>query len=1276
MTNRWRRGALALALLLGAVLVLALAAAAAGASIDASPWRDMAARHASVALGRPVALDGALRLTLGRRLVLHIADARVLSPAGFEANELASLGKAAVAFDLLDLLRGLARPRSIEASDLSVHLERGADGRGNWTPQTPGAPGTSATDLDIPDVRIERARVQYHDVRAGTRRVLELTTLSATAPTNEGLRVALQGRIDASPLVKVQLEGGPLAALQTGDAPWPFKLEATSGADRLQAKGQLDTRQGEARFSFEAVLDDPAPFASVVGLTLPPLGATSLRGEAVMSADSIDLAGLRGRLAGSELAGAIKLEWAATRPRLEGALHFALLHLGPWLGPRAAGPGSAPETAATGWRVVALRQLMPLDIELDLRVDRSAGLPLEVRDATLTVRGDAAGLRAPVSANVEGVAVTGEVRLDTAAKTPGLSLQIATRDQPLATFASGLGFERDIDGRLGRLDLKISGHGETLADWAQTASTSLAVNDLVATLRSGPTGKPLPIRLGSLTLRASHDEGLRGQGRALLAGEPVAIAIKGGRLAELVRGAALPVELEATAAPARLRISTELGATPDGLPSALRFAFDARRAGALAAWLPVAPDSVLPLALRGELRLTEAAWHLEQIAIKLGRSDLRLAASGPRGENTALTSVRVHSRLLDVPELLALRAAPPQSERATVPSFPAAAARLDAQFALQEVTLGRTTLRDVRADAQIREGHLLPAAFGGRVGSTNFEGVAELDLRSEPRARLELAAREVDLGALLRELRLANPGVTGRASSLQIGARARGRTWHELAVGTEIMARLSGGAIAVRAGSQEERAEITLRTATVEIPAGGRLGVRLDGTVNGTSVQLDLQGATLAQWLGDSDRLPLALSARAPGTHLTIDGTLGLPLGSSADLQLKASGGQLASLGGLSPLELPPWGPWSVEGPLRATHAGIDLPGLEVRVGNSQLRADGELDLRGERPQLDLRLVSSRLALDDFPLPRRDPRPARSAIGTARDVTRRTGELLVSRWLRGFDAKLEVQAGEVIGTDGLVGEARLRARLQQGRLDVGPAVLTLPGGNLRVSMSSELKDSGLDFALAADLDRFDYGFIAAEKGGGDQWHGLVSMKLQLHGSAPSLDEIPLHARGQADLAVWPNDLRTGQFDLWTVNLLLAVTNVFTHLFMPQTPPRMNCVIGRFNFNDGKITEDQLIIDTNAVRVRGAGEVDLASEKLDFVFRPRAKGFAMFRLQQPLRVTGTISDQRIGTDPRDTPEAVLRLIASPVLWPLERLTLGPLPRDGQDVCTDPLRPVAP
>jgi hypothetical protein len=34
--------------------------------------------------------------------------------------------------------------------------------------------------------------------------------------------------------------------------------------------------------------------------------------------------------------------------------------------------------------------------------------------------------------------------------------------------------------------------------------------------------------------------------------------------------------------------------------------------------------------------------------------------------------------------------------------------------------------------------------------------------------------------------------------------------------------------------------------------------------------------------------------------------------------------------------------------------------------------------------------------------------------------------------------------------------------------------------------------------------------------------------------------------------------------------------------------------------------------------------------------------------------------------------MLRMLASPIIVPWERLTLGPLPRDGADVCADPLR----
>ena len=116
-------------------------------------------------------------------------------------------------------------------------------------------------------------------------------------------------------------------------------------------------------------------------------------------------------------------------------------------------------------------------------------------------------------------------------------------------------------------------------------------------------------------------------------------------------------------------------------------------------------------------------------------------------------------------------------------------------------------------------------------------------------------------------------------------------------------------------------------------------------------------------------------------------------------------------------------------------------------------------------------------------------------------------------------------------------------------------------------------------------------------------------------------------------------------------------------------------VGRFDLQDGKLSGETMLIDTSSVRIRGAGGADLATEELAFVFRPRAKGLGLLRLQTPLRVGGTLTDQRFYFTQSDVLESVLRLIASPILLPIERLRNGPQPRDGADVCTDPLRAVA-
>ncbi|MBN8507930.1 MAG: AsmA family protein, partial [Burkholderiales bacterium] len=360
--------------------------------------------------------------------------------------------------------------------------------------------------------------------------------------------------------------------------------------------------------------------------------------------------------------------------------------------------------------------------------------------------------------------------------------------------------------------------------------------------------------------------------------------------------------------------------------------------------------------------------------------------------------------------------------------------------------------------------------------------------------------------------------------------------------------------------------------------------------------------------------------------------------------------------------------------PIRMTPGGYELQGLSARVGQSRLGGSGRLDLSGPRPQLQMQVAAETLQLDDFPAPQRltdEPGPDRDAAGLRASAGRlagRTDRLLSAGFLRRFDASVDVQAREVLSGADRLADGRLHLELQQGRLNLDPAVVNLPGGGLRLAMVYDLKGAQLDFELAAAIERFDYGIIARRQHRTADLRGLFSLDMKIKGTAPSLDALLPYASGHLDFAVWPTELRSGVFSTWSSNLVLTLLP----LIDPRADPQINCIVGRFDLQDGNLAAETMLIDTTSVRIRGEGAAHLATEQLGFVFRPRAKGIGLLRLQTPLRVGGTLYDQRFYFTQGDVLESVLRLIASPVLLPIERLRHGPQARDGTDVCTDPLR----
>ncbi|HQR71286.1 MAG TPA: AsmA-like C-terminal region-containing protein [Burkholderiaceae bacterium] len=750
----------------------------------------------------------------------------------------------------------------------------------------------------------------------------------------------------------------------------------------------------------------------------------------------------------------------------------------------------------------------------------------------------------------------------------------------------------------------------------------------------------------------------------------------------MLRDRVLPLELDLALAQARLQIAGTLAVAGPAHDTALRFDFRAPRAGDLARWLSVSPQANLPVVAQGNVRLSDVARTLST-TLELGRSQVRINARTRLVAGRPHIVASVRSALIDAQELSTLPAGSSAVDggrpRSTSAPFTASRdlADADIDIQLQRLQLGRTDLEDLAVVTRIRDGRLLPASLTGKVVGAPFTANLEVDLQApQPTASLALTTGAIDIGALLRGLGVAED-IDGQVQALHVDLRGSGSSLSEWARRSAFDVRVYGGSLAVRGAARSTIAEMHVNEARIGALAGEPVRARLDGGIDQTPLTVDVTGGTLADLAERGDHVPFALAAQAAGARLALDGEVSLPLGSGGQLRFEMRGERLDSLSTLARVELPPWGPWSFSGPVHMTTAGYELPSLHAKVGGSQLGGSAALDLSGPRPYLNLQVAAPTIQLDDFPLPQRlTESPATTEEG--RDLRRaasrmagQTDRLLSAAFLRRLDATIDVKAKEVLSGVDRLADGAVRLSLKGGHLSLDPAVVNLPGGEVRLSLSYDLKETEVELAMAAHVERFDYGIIARRIDRTQDLRGLFSLDMELVGKAPSLETIMHNASGRFDFAVWPTELSGGVFNFWSVNLLLQVVP----LFDPLTRPTVNCIVGRFDLEHGDLSDDKILIDTTTVRIRGTGHANLATEQLEFVFRPRAKGFRLFRLQNPLHVTGKLGDQRFGFRRSDTVESVLRMIASPILVPIERLTLGPLPRDGADVCTDPLRAVA-
>jgi len=452
----------------------------------------------------------------------------------------------------------------------------------------------------------------------------------------------------------------------------------------------------------------------------------------------------------------------------------------------------------------------------------------------------------------------------------------------------------------------------------------------------------------------------------------------------------------------------------------------------------------------------------------------------------------------------------------------------------------------------------------------------------------------------------------------------------------------------------------------------------LDGTIDVTPVSIRIASGALPDFM-QASRVPFSLAVDAAGTHIELAGSAALPITQQeAQLEITARGARFDSLNQLARVQLPPWGPWEVKGKFRAGKTGYEIPDMRVQVADSTLAGHGSLTTTGVRPRLDLDMTAPQIQLNDFSLAgftfaeRKNkadkPLSIEELRAKAKEAAAESQKLLSPQFMRKLDASVRVEVAQVLSGKDQLGSGSLNAQIADGRFVLEPMQVNVPGGSARIALSYEPTESDVQLTANVLVDRFDYGILARRLKPDVNMQGLFSLRMDIAARAATLDTIMQHADGRIDFTVWPQDMNAGIFDLWAVNLFLALLPKID----PGSQSKVNCVVGRFNLRTGKLGQDALLMDTSRMRVNGQGQVDFETERMRFRFEPRAKEPQFFSLATPVEVDGTLTDFHIRVSGSDLLGTTVRFFTSWIVVPLEKLGGRGIARDGADVCGNTMR----
>ncbi len=397
---------------------------------------------------------------------------------------------------------------------------------------------------------------------------------------------------------------------------------------------------------------------------------------------------------------------------------------------------------------------------------------------------------------------------------------------------------------------------------------------------------------------------------------------------------------------------------------------------------------------------------------------------------------------------------------------------------------------------------------------------------------------------------------------------------------------------------------------------------------------------------------PLEIAATAGATTLRAQGVIAsLATLDGADAVFDLQGRNLADLYKFVGVVLPSTPRYVLHGRVSKKGEAWNVKDIKGKLGDSDLAGELSYDRAEKIPRLAGKLKSNLLDFDDLApvvgLPEQ-PRRAVTAAAASTDPGQPPGQRKAKKPKAPKDptrkvlpvAPLDLARLKAMNSDVSYSAARvtnagkmpldrmaMQVRLKDGVLLLDSLNLGIAGGTVagRVRIDSNSNPAAAEVRLSGkslelnkmftdvNLTRTSFGKIHAD--------------INLQGRGNSVAQMLAGSSGNVSML-----MGKGQIS----NLLLEIAGldgaeIIKFLVRGDNNVGVRCAATAFDVKSGLMTSRALVLDTTDTVIHGEGSVNLATEGIDFYFRPQPKDMSILSLRSPLKVSGTLGAPQAGPD---------------------------------------------